>query len=217
LNNYRQMSTTEPARHKIDRRVVRTRRLLRDALFALILEEGFDAVTIEEITERADLGRTTFYLHYRDKEDLLLQSIGELVDDLIGRMAHVPLDEWSLQIDPASEAPSPAIVLPFQHVAEHAHLYRIILRGEGTYSVSRRLRDIIVQASDAIIQVLLGREKMATLEPQVPLEVFLNYLAGAWIGLITWWLENEMPYTQEQMALMFQKMIIHGAPEIFRS
>jgi AcrR family transcriptional regulator len=211
------MSTTEATARKTDRRVIRTRRLLRDALFALILEEGIDAVTIEEITDRADLGRTTFYLHYRDKEDLLLQSIGELVDDLIGRMSQLPLDQWMLQIDPTNEAPSPAIVLPFQHVAEHAHLYRIILRGEGTYSVSRRLREIIVQASEAIIQVLLGKEKMATLNPQVPLEVFLNYLAGAWIGLITWWLENEMPYTQEQMALMFQKLVVHGALEVVGS
>jgi AcrR family transcriptional regulator len=213
LNNNRQMSTAR----KTDRRVLRTRRLLREALFALILEEGYDAVTIEEITDRADLGRTTFYLHYRDKEDLLLQSIGELVDDLIERMSHFPLDEYSLQIDPASEAPSPAILQPFQHVVEHAHLYRIILRGEGTYSVSRRLREIIVQASEAITQVLLGKEKMATLNPQVPLEVFLNYLAGACMGLITWWLENEMPYTQEQMALMFQKMILHSTPEILGS
>ena len=62
---YRKMKSNKP-----DRRVNRTRRLLREALLALIMEEGYDAVTIEEITDRADLGRTTFYLHYRDKEDL---------------------------------------------------------------------------------------------------------------------------------------------------
>lgn len=213
MNNNRQLSNTR----KTDRRVIRTRRLLRDALFALILEKGFDAVTIEEITGRADLGRTTFYLHYRDKEDLLLQSIGELVDDLIDRMTRLPQEEWELQIDASSPAPSPAILLPFQHVAEHARLYRIILRGEGTYTVSRRLREIIVQASGAIAGMLLGKERMESLHPQVPMEIFLNYLAGAWLGLITWWLENEMPYSQEQMALMFQKMIISGAPEIFKS
>ena len=181
-------SLREPNERKTDRRVGRTRRLLRDALFALILEKGFDAVTVEEITNRADLGRTTFYLHYRDKEDLLMESIGELVDDLIEQMSHLPAAEWNMDVGAPNFTPSPAIVLPFQHVAENARLYRVILRGEGTYSVSRRLREIIVQASREMLQVLLEKERLAAMRPQVPMEVFLNFLAGAWIGLITWWL-----------------------------
>ena len=60
---------------KQDRRVNRTRRLLRESLMKLVAEKGYDSVTIEDITETAELGRTTFYLHYRDKEELLLESI----------------------------------------------------------------------------------------------------------------------------------------------
>ncbi len=67
---------------KTDRRVSRTRRQLRNALMALILERGYNAVTIEDITERADLGRTTFYLHFRDKEELLVESLEEIAADL---------------------------------------------------------------------------------------------------------------------------------------
>ena len=208
------MSKSNQTERKVDRRVSRTRRLLRDALFALILEKGFDAVTVEEITNRADLGRTTFYLHYRDKEDLLMESIGELVDDLIEQMARLPVEEWRLETGDANFTPSPAILLPFQHVADNARLYRVILRGEGTYSVSRRLREIIVQASDEMLRVLLEKERLAAMHPQVPMEVFLNFLAGSWIGLITWWLENEMPYPPEQMAMMFQKMVLRGAGEV---
>ena len=73
---------------ELDRRTRRTRRSLREALFALILEKGYDAVTIEHITERADLGRTTFYLHYRDKEDLLLEAIDTIAAELIARIEH---------------------------------------------------------------------------------------------------------------------------------
>jgi AcrR family transcriptional regulator len=187
---------------------------LREALYNLILEKGYDAATVEEITARADVGRTTFYLHFRDKEDLLMESIGELVDDLIEQMAHIPLAEWKLESGSGSGVPSPAITLPFQHVASNARLYRIVLRGEGTYSVNRRLREIIVQACAEMIQVLLGREKLGELNPQVPLEVFMNYLAGAWLGLITWWLESEMPYPAEQIAGMFQRMVMRGAREV---
>jgi AcrR family transcriptional regulator len=208
------MSNTASNERKVDRRINRTRRLLRESLFALILEKGFDAVTIEEITQRADLGRTTFYLHYRDKEDLLMESIGELVEDLIAQMSNLPPERWRREDGTFSQYPSPALVLPFQHVTQNARLYRIILRGEGSYTVSRRLREIIVQASEAMIHVLLEKEWLASLNPQVPMDVFLNFLAGAWLGLVTWWLENDMPYPEEQMALMFQKMILYGAAEV---
>jgi AcrR family transcriptional regulator len=211
LNNFRQTSKSDKGDRKIDRRVSRTRRALRDAFFALILEKGYEAVTVEEITSRADLGRTTFYLHYRDKEDLLMESIGELVDDLVEQMTHLPLGEW--KADSSGSHPSPALALPFQHVAQNARLYRIILRGEGTYSVTRRLREIIVQAAEGMIPVFLEKESLA-INPQVPMEVFLYYLAGSWLGLITWWLENEMPYPPEQMALMFQRMFMRGARDV---
>jgi AcrR family transcriptional regulator len=207
------MSDNHPAVRKLDRRVSRTRRQLREALFNLILEKGYDATTVEEITARADVGRTTFYLHYRDKEDLLMESIGELVDDLIDQMARVPLGEWQLEGEGSGSSPSPAIVLPFLHVESHARLYRIVLRGDGTYSVSRRLREIIVQASAEMIRVLLKRDNLVDLNSQVPMEVFMNYIAGAWLGLITWWLENEMPYPAERIAGMFQRMVVQGAPE----
>ncbi len=207
------MSTNSSSARRVDRRVSRTRRLLRDALFALILEKGFDAVTIEEITNRADLGRTTFYLHYHDKEDLLMESISELADDLIEQMVRLPTETWQAESDASNATPSPAILLPFNHVANNAQLYRIILRGEGSYTIARRLREIIVQACDAMLHVLLEKDRLATINPQVPMEIFLNYLAGSWLGLITWWLENDMPYSAADMALMFQKLIRLGAAE----
>jgi AcrR family transcriptional regulator len=184
---------------------------LREAFFALILEKGYEAVTVEEITERADLGRTTFYLHYHDKEDLLMESISALIDDLVEQMSQLPLGEW--KADSSGGHPSPALTLPFQHVAQNARLYRIILRGEGSYSVTRRLREIIVQAAAGMIPVFLEKEGLA-INPLVPMEVFLNYLAGSWLGLITWWLENELPYPPEQMAMMFQKMFMRGARDV---
>lgn len=211
LNNFQRMSKSDTGSRKIDRRVSRTRRALSEAFFALILEKGYEAVTVEEITDRADLGRTTFYLHYHDKEDLLMESISALIDDLVEQMSQLPLGEW--KADSSGGHPSPALTLPFQHVAQNARLYRIILRGEGSYSVTRRLREIIVQAAGGMIPVFLEKEELA-INPQVPMEVFLNYLAGSWLGLITWWLENELPYPPEQMALMFQKMFMRGARDV---
>ena len=213
VNESAQMSTSAPAKRKEDRRVSRTRRLLRDAFFALILEKGYESVTVEEITNRADLGRTTFYLHYHDKEDLLMESIGELVDDLILQMTALPLLVWDRESPQGGAIPAPVLSLPFQHVARNADLYRIILRGEGTYSATRRLREIIIQASNEMIQVFIRRENL-TMNPRLPMDVFLNYLAGSWLGLIAWWLENNMPYPPDEMAGMFQIIFIRGAQDV---
>ena len=69
---------------KMDRRVQRTRKLLRDALMSLIMEDGYDAVSIQDITEKANLGRATFYLHFKDKDELLLDVMEQFIDDFHG-------------------------------------------------------------------------------------------------------------------------------------
>jgi AcrR family transcriptional regulator len=201
--------------HKVDRRISRTRRSLRDALFALVLERGYDSVTIEEITEKADLGRTTFYLHYRDKEDLLMESLRELVDDLIGQLGRLPWVHYTSRIGeaPTGDMLVEAITLTFRNVAQNASLYRIILRGEGTYSAIQRLREIIIQAITDLLQELERSEKLA-LNPQVPLEVYLHSLAGAWIGLVTWWLEHDMPFPPEEMAVLYQRMFMQATRDV---
>jgi AcrR family transcriptional regulator len=183
-------------RHKLDRRTRRTRQLLKESLMSLILEKGYDAVTVEEITDRADLGRTTFYLHYHDKDDLLLKSIEAISQELIDQISATP-----------------PIPLVFQHAAENANLYRIILRGEGAYRASIHLREII---SDAAEEFLAARRAQTGLEvdPSVPIDIFSNYFAGSLLGILTWWLESDMPYPPEEMAEMFQMLYFQGARQV---
>ena len=199
----------------LDRRVLRTRRNLRLALFSLILEQGYDLVTIEEITNRADVGRTTFYLHYRDKEDLLMESVGDLVDGLVDQLSHVPIEQWKEEeggLD-IGEVPLAPITLAFQHVAQNANLYRIILRGDGTYSAIQHLREIIIQAVLDLLRNFTSHDNLI-MNPQVPLEVFVHSLAGAWIGLVSWWLEQDLPYPPEQVAVMYHRMFMRSTREI---
>jgi AcrR family transcriptional regulator len=196
---------------RADRRTNRTRRQLREALLALILERGYDAVTVEEVTERADLGRTTFYLHYKDKEDLLLESLDELVDDLTATIAQVPIAEWQSRLDPAHPEPLQLpLRLAFQHAADHANLYRIILRGEGRTQTLDRVRQIVIEQVDHVFGVRMTKENVS-MHPQVPLNIFTHYFAGAFLGVLTWWLENDLPYPPDQMATIFQRILTEGA------
>src|SRR5215468_5244059 len=95
---------------RTDPRVIRTRQMLRDAMVATILEKGYDATSIQDITERAGLRRATFYLHYRDKEELMVSMIHDTIDDLIGKMQMSPQDILSPDIHRAGE------VITFLHV-----------------------------------------------------------------------------------------------------
>jgi AcrR family transcriptional regulator len=203
------------ANKKPDRRISRTRRALKDALTALVLEKGYDSVTVEEITQQADLSRTTFYLHYRDKEELLLESVDVLVNDLIQQITQLPVTAWGREnlADSPEALSSNPIQLIFEHAAEHAGLYRLVLRVEGAFTALERLRDTISSSAEGVLSVISEQEGLV-LNPQVPVEIFSHYFAAALLGSITWWLEADMPYESTQMAEYFQKMFFFGAYQV---
>lgn len=198
-----------------DRRVERTRAALKQALYELIDEKGYDQVTVEEITERANLGRATFYLHYRDKEDLLLEDVINLVDQMVEETTGMPWLRWRQAPEGSVPWPNrpPPMVLVFQHVAENAGHYRIILRGQGSYTVGERLREIIIQAIKDV-GLVRSQEGFPEREIQVPLDVIANYYTGSVMGLVSWWLENDMPYPPEKMAEYFQRLFFPGLMQV---
>lgn len=178
---------------KLDRRVQRTRALLREALFALIEEQGYAGITIQDITDRANLNRVTFYFHYRDKEDLLFQVMHELYEGLAEKQRDVAnLKEW-IERD---------TLYAFQHVQEYARLYRVMLSEKGSLSLLGRLIDYFAQAAIAGEQARLP----AHAKPPIPLEIVEHFYAGAFVGLVRWWVLHDMPYTPEQMARMCHQL-----------
>lgn len=189
-----------------DRRVTRTRTHLRQAMLDLILENGYEGVTVEQLAERAGVARGTFYLHYRHKEDLMLAIVGELIDDLLAQLSELPLTSWQRPEQGVAEP----IKLVFKHAAEHAAMYQILLRGEVTFPIARRLRAIILEAANGFLDYKLKREGLE-LDPRIPPSVYTSYLAGSWMGTIGWWLEHDMPYEAEEMAALFQEIFFRGS------
>ena len=191
---------------KTDRRINRTRRLLRDALMALILEKGYDAVTVEDITTRADLGRTTFYLHYKDKEELLVESLDAIANDL---KAQVDLLGGARAIGDVQPRP---IHLAFHHAAEHADLYRIILSGEGATKAATRLRQIISEGAQEFLAARIEKVQPGV-QPRYELGMVANYFASALLGFLTWWLETGALQPPDEMADFFLELFFNGAKE----
>ncbi len=194
---------------KVDRRVNRTRRLLRESLMKLVVQKGYDAVTIEDITEMAELGRTTFYLHYKDKEELLLESIDAIADDLTAHiLQEVQSRNASLANNPDLNQFRP-IVFVFEHARDHRMLYQIILRGEGSTVAASRIRKIIYDAAMMFFEMNLGEIRVQTIGLDL-VKLIAAYFSSALLGFLTWWLETETDISPEEMGEYFRKFFFYG-------
>ncbi|MDN4593707.1 TetR/AcrR family transcriptional regulator [Polycladomyces subterraneus] len=182
---------------KLDPRVIRTRQMLRNALIELIGEKGFSAITVQDITQRATLNRATFYLHYRDKEDLLAQSVEEILKELVTGMKECRIIDYDIaDSDGNVVQPLPDLVYVFEHVAKHEKFYRVMLGKKGQQSFWFRLMDVFVNVLDSRLEQSMTQE----IQPKVPKEILIHYAASAYLGVISWWLKNDMPYSPHDMA-----------------
>src|SRR5512134_2049542 len=124
----------QPTKTKTDRRIQRTRQSLRAALLELIKEKGYDAISTEEITERANVGRATFYLHYKDKEDLLLEEFSEMANEKVQVLSEIPFSAWLQSGEDKRTAkgkrPAPPLLIVFEHIYDNSELYYILLKSE---------------------------------------------------------------------------------------
>ncbi len=181
---------------RLDRRVQRTRKLLQDALMSLILEEGYDAISIQDITDKANLGRATFYLHFKDKDELLLEVMAHFIEDFMAQVPQLSEAQWRLE-------DTKAVARLFDFAAQHYDLYRILIIGSGGITANRQLQRSLAGNIKACIEKDI--EELGA-EPIIPVDFIANHFAGSLLSTIYWWLDHDQPYTVEEMAEMFQKV-----------
>jgi AcrR family transcriptional regulator len=193
--------------NKLDRRVKRTRQALSRALIALILEKGYEAVRIQDIAERANLRAATLYLHYRNKEDLLLSTLETMFDDLVEKLE-------ALRQDNLGETIHQEFVAIFEHVQENKDLYRVIMGGQGSGAVRTRIRDYI--AAQSAHRIRLRLEQVGILETSSPVIVDFaaKYVGGALLALITQWIEDDGGYSAAVMGEMSERLILRGVLDL---
>lgn len=182
----------------IDRRKLKTRKALHQSLVALVLEKGYDAVTISEIAENADLGRATFYLHYKDKDELLIEMMNALVNDFMAQLSKYPIRLLDIEH-------TELIHQAFLFAKQHSDLFRVIMRGHGPFTTTLRLQE---QIAEYIQQRSRENFGIDGLNPRIPADVISNYFAGALLSCIFWWLEKDSGYTAEQMAEYYKKLVV---------
>lgn len=183
---------------KPDPRVIRTRKLLRDSLMALIPEKGFDAITIQDITDRATLNHATFYLHYRDKDDLLTQ----IIESVLQEVAAIPA---KIHLSSDSNTIRQVFVQLFEHVARHEPFYRIMLLEPSVARYTRKIQAYIEQIG--MHWLSMGQRPQ---ELQMPPDLFISFIGAAYLGFIKWWVVNNMPYPPDYMAEQFMRLAVSG-------
>ncbi|MCC7205773.1 MAG: TetR/AcrR family transcriptional regulator [Anaerolineae bacterium] len=196
----------DPTGNRFERRKQRTRALLRQAAIDIMLERGYDAVTVQDIVNRADVGRGTFYIHFKDKEDLLWSVIDEQLNDLHRQIQQIALDR------PFEERVYFIWLLNFQYVADNRRLIHMALgpKGHGplAYRVYFRMAGMM----------LTDLPSFAPRMPfKLPFEFMANYLIGAQMQITVWWLDHMDDYSAQDIARMFYQMTTGRAPDFSTS
>jgi len=174
-----------------DRRSQRTRHLLSAALVELIREKDYSNITVADIIERANVGRSTFYAHYRDKDSLF---VGEM-DRVIEVLSH--------RIPNQEESPFfPSLGL-FRHVGEEYKLYKALLWTPGIDLMIKHMQTSLSQRVEG------GLQKSGK-DFEVPIPILASFIVGSFLTLLKWWLENKMVYSPEEMDEIFRKLTLAG-------
>jgi AcrR family transcriptional regulator len=182
----------KPKKTTSDRRTRRTRHKVSGALLDLIKEKRFDDITVQNLIDRAGVGRSTFYSHFRDKEDAFEHQWEQFNRHLAEQI------KW----DKAGKDSFFPVKIFFQHLQESQSFYQGLVRSGKVEEIFKKGVEYL---SHNIETALSARFK--PLQVAIPIPVLSHYLANEFFGLLKWWLDAQMPYTPETMDAMFHRLV----------
>jgi AcrR family transcriptional regulator len=182
-------------RVKVDPRVKRTRRLLRDALVSLILEKDFASITIKEITERAEVAYITFFRHFESIDQLLMEVLDEGLAELLGHIETLAKQSETSALETEGR-------LIFEHIEQKADLFRILFKSQSVTRVRKKVvRNIAAIFQKSCLPLARSGNPMTT-------DILSNHIATSLLALIEWWLDNHMRPAPAQMGKVYKSLII---------
>jgi AcrR family transcriptional regulator len=190
-----------PGEAAIDRRALRTRTALHEALIRLIVERGYDEITVGDITEAADVGRSTFYAHFTDKDDLLRSGTG--------RLRAVLFQEHQNAV--AGENRFDRRTLGFsrfmtEHLKEEHQLYRALMRGRAGPIILDKIRQYLCE----IVRSELATGATGNAGDMSSREIAVQFLVGAYMSVLTWWLDRGAKEPVEEIDRAFRDLALGG-------
>jgi len=180
---------------KVDPRVKRTRRLLRDALVSLILEKDFASITIKEITERAEVAYITFFRHFESIDQLLMEVLDEGLAELL-----IHIETLAKQSETSALETEGRLI--FEHIEQKADLFLILFKSQSVTRVRKKVvRNIAAIFQKSCLPLARSGNPMAT-------AILSNHIATSLLALIEWWLDNNRSPAPAQMGKVYKSLII---------
>ncbi|MEM7335586.1 MAG: TetR/AcrR family transcriptional regulator [Chloroflexota bacterium] len=192
----------KPALNRRERRKQKTNEQIKAATAVLLIEEGFDALTIQKITDRADLARATFYLHFGDVEEVVWTVLAESFTELTHIM-------WQADSDDPKTRRYLKWVKVFEFIDNHRQLMQVLSGDKGHIKLFRRFIGFIAQNLEADIKN--GRVQRTT---ELPIPFEAQFYSGGVLQIINWWLHEEPERTPNQLAQMVFEIILREQPPI---
>jgi len=181
----------------VDRRVQRTRDALGDALVTLLKEKPFDSISVQDVLDRAGVGRSTFYSHFKDKDDLWVSDVDEFLDHFAGALSRSA--DGSDRVAPVREF--------LAHVGENKGLHRALVESGRIHHFNDLARDHFARAIERrLAEVPAGGAIDA--RRRAPLA---HAMAGALLSLVSWWLDRSSLFTPQEMDDLFHRWVWSGA------
>jgi AcrR family transcriptional regulator len=190
-----------------DRRVRRTERLLHQALMSLVLEKKYETITVQEVLDRADVGRSTFYTHFQDKDELLrsgLQNLRNFLNSPQADSRRVP-DESYEQIIRFS-------LLMFEHVDGYRAVIRALLNSSAEIVVRHHIHSVLVSIVGQGVKTEMRRRKVRR---PISGELLTHFLVSTYTSILTWWLNSKNPVPPKAIDGVYRILVLPCLGSIF--
>jgi AcrR family transcriptional regulator len=163
--------------------------MLTQALIELTLERGFEAVTVRDLTDRADIGYATFFRHYPDKDALLHDVLEDALEELV------------TLIQPVLGDPERTARMVFEHIGQHRDLHRVLLKTRNSGQLMQRVFEV---GTHGILETLTPAPNAV-----VPPEIAAHHMIASFLELIDYWLEHDLPYPPERMGAIVTHLVMN--------
>ncbi len=191
--------TKKPAEERVsDRRVQKTRKLLHEAMMALLHEKRYDDIVVKEILDRANVGRSTFYTHFRDKDDLLVSGMLDLLRSM--RTARMP---------PSTSGTEQLVwfSLPiFEHIDRERRAGRLWIGSRGRAILHEHLRKVLVELISRHVRSGVPARRNTRVE--IPADLLVQHVASTFVLVLNWWVERRGTLTPAQVDALFRSLIL---------
>ncbi|RWM08780.1 TetR/AcrR family transcriptional regulator [Mesorhizobium sp.] len=183
---------------EIDRRAARTRKALHQALLTLMLRKGYEALSVQDIIDEADVGRSTFYAHYTGKEDLLRSGFQMLREELKEAQSTARAGAKASHDDPLGFSTA-----MFEHAARYADHYRTMIGGRGGAVTENEIR--------LILSEMVRQDLSSSLhDDTIPRDFVVQFIVSAFLTALNWWFERKPKLSPSQVDAMFRSLVLDG-------